>query len=43
MESISALTDAITALALLIDVTLRAYTAVRDARRRQAPSEDGAS
>ncbi|MFF9771359.1 hypothetical protein ACF1GT_33085 [Streptomyces sp. NPDC014636] len=39
----SALTDALTALALLIDVTLRVHTAVRDARRQKATSEDGAS
>ncbi|GHF38902.1 hypothetical protein GCM10018790_15870 [Kitasatospora xanthocidica] len=42
METLNAVTDALTALALLIDATLRVHAAVRGAREREASSEDGA-
>lgn len=43
VETLNSMIDALTALALLTDVILRACAAVRGARRREAPSEDGAS
>jgi hypothetical protein len=43
VETLNAVTDTVTALALLIDVALRAHAAVWGASRRESSSEDGVS